>query len=164
LLPFTPEVFIPLFKNVKIRICKTIILPVVQYGCGNWSVLLREEYREDENRVLRRIFRPKINYVIEGWRDLHKEEFNNLCTLAKYNRVVKSRRIRRAGHVARVLEKRNTCRTLLGKPEGKRPLGKPKHMWVDDIKCGLSWSGSGLGQAERSCESHNEPSRSVKCW
>jgi hypothetical protein len=69
-----------LSKNVKIRIHKTIILPVVLYGCETWSLILREEYRLRmfENRVLRRIFGPKRDEVIGGWGKLHNEELHNL--------------------------------------------------------------------------------------
>jgi hypothetical protein len=67
-------------RNIKIRIHKTIILPVVLYGCETWSLTLREEYRLRvfENRVLRRIFGPKRNEVTGGWRTLHNEELHNL--------------------------------------------------------------------------------------
>jgi hypothetical protein len=68
-----------LYKNIKIRICKTIILPVVLYGCETWTLTLREEYRLKvfENSVLRRIFGPKREEVTGGWRKLHNEELHN---------------------------------------------------------------------------------------
>jgi hypothetical protein len=91
-----------LSKNVKIRIYKTIILPVVLYGCETWSLTLREEHRLRvfENRVLRGIFGPKRDEVIGGWRKLHNEELHNLYCLPSIIRMVKSRRMRWAGHVA----------------------------------------------------------------
>jgi hypothetical protein len=100
-----------LSKNVKIRIYKTIILPVVLYGCETWLLTVREEHklRVFENRVLRRIFRPKRDGVTGGWRKLHNEELHNLYTSPSIIRIIKSRRMRWAGHVARMGEKRNVC-------------------------------------------------------
>jgi hypothetical protein len=91
-----------------------------------------------ENRVLRRIFGPKRNGVTGGWRKLHNEEFHNLYSSPSIIRIIKSRRMRWAGHVARMGEKRNMHRLLVGKPEGKRPLGKPRSRWMDNIKMDLS--------------------------
>jgi hypothetical protein len=90
--------------NVKVKIYKTIILPVVLYGCETWSVTLREEHRLKvfENRVLRRIFGPKRDEVTGEWRKLHIEELHNLYSSPDNIRQVKSRRMRWAGHVARV--------------------------------------------------------------
>jgi hypothetical protein len=94
-----------LAKNLKIRIYKIIILPVVLYGCETWSLTLREEHRlrRFENRVLRRIFGPKRDEVIGEWRKLHNEELRDFLI-----RIIKSRRMRWAGHVAWIGEKRNT--------------------------------------------------------
>jgi hypothetical protein len=78
-----------------------------------------------ENRVLRRIFGPKRDAVTEEWRKLHNEELRDLYSSPSIIRIVKSRRMRWTGHVARMGEKRNTYRLLVGKPEGKRPLGRP---------------------------------------
>jgi hypothetical protein len=127
-----------LSKNLKIRICKTIILPVVLCGCETWSLTLREVHglRVFENRVLR-IFRPKRDEVMEEWRKLHNEEFRYLYSSPSIIRIIKSRRKRWAGHVARMGEKRNACRLLVGNPDGKRPLGRPRHMWVDNIRMDL---------------------------
>jgi hypothetical protein len=75
-----------------------------------------------ENRVLRKIFGPKRDEVIGGWRKLHNEELHNMYCSPSIIRIIKSRRMRWAGHVDRMGEKRNTYRILMGKPEGKRPL------------------------------------------
>jgi hypothetical protein len=80
-----------LSKNLKIRIYETIIVPVVLYGCDTWSLTLREEYRLRvyENRVLRRIFGPKRDEVIGGWRKLHNEELRNLYSFPSIIRMIK---------------------------------------------------------------------------
>jgi hypothetical protein len=92
-----------------------------------------------ENRVLRRIFGPKRDEVTGGWRKLHNEGLHNLYSSPCIIRIIKSRRMRWAGHVAaRMGEKRNVYRLLVGKPEGKRPLGRPRHRWVHNIKMGLA--------------------------
>jgi hypothetical protein len=87
---------------VKVRIDKTIILPVVLYGCETWSLTVREKHklRVFENRVLRRIFGPKKNGVTGGWRKLHNEELHNLYFSPSIIRIIKSRRMKWAGHVA----------------------------------------------------------------
>jgi hypothetical protein len=77
-----------------------------------------------ENRVLRRIFGPKRDGVMGGWRKLHNEELHNLYSKPSIIRIIKLRRMRWAGHVAQMGEKRNVYRLLVGKPEGKRPLGR----------------------------------------
>jgi hypothetical protein len=87
-----------------------------------------------ENRVLRRIFGPKRDGVTGGWRELHNKELHNLYSLPSIIRMIKSRRMRWARHVARMGEKRNACSFLVGKPEGKRPLGRPRCRWIDNIK------------------------------
>jgi hypothetical protein len=100
---------------------------------------LREErrLRVFENRVLRRVFGPNRDEVTGEWRKLHNEELSDLYSLPNIVRVVKSRRMRWAGHVARVGEGRAMHRVLVGKPEGKRPLGTPRHKWEDNIKMDL---------------------------
>jgi hypothetical protein len=110
-----------LSRNIKIRIYKTIFLSVVLYGCETSSLILWEEHRL---RVLRRIFGPKRDVVTEGWRKLHNEELRNLYSSPRIIRMIKSRRMRYTGHVARMGERRNSCRILVGKPEGRRPLGR----------------------------------------
>jgi hypothetical protein len=124
---------------VKVRIYKTIILPVVLYGCETWSLTVREEHklRVFENRMFRRIFGPKRDRVTGGWRKLHNEELHNLYSSPSIIRIIKSRRMRWAGHVARIGEKRNVYRLLVGKPEGKGPLGRPRRRWIDNIKMDL---------------------------
>ena len=96
-----------------------------------------------ENRVLRRIFGTKRDKVTEEWRKLHNEGLNDLYSSPSIVRVIKSRRIRWAGHVARMGEGRGVYRVLLGKPEGERPLGRPRHRWEDNITMGLQAVGCG---------------------
>jgi hypothetical protein len=103
-----------LSKNIKIRIYETIILPVALYGCETWSLILREELRVFENMVLKRIFGPKRDEVTGDWRKLHNAELRSLYYSP--NRMIKSRRMRWAGHVARTWEKRNAYRLLVGIP------------------------------------------------
>jgi len=121
-------------ETLKIKICRTIILLVVVYECEIWSLILREERRLSgfENRVLRRIFEPKRDEVTGEWRKLHNEEFKDLHSSPNNVRVMKSRRMRRAGHVARMGERRGVYRVLVGKLEGKRPLARPRRRWEDN--------------------------------
>ena len=111
----------------------------VLYGCETWSLTLRDErrLRVFENRVLRRIFGPKRDEVTGEWRKLHNEELNDLYCSPNIDRVIKSRRIRWAGHVARMGKKTGVYRVLVGKLEGKRPLGRPRSRWGDNIKTDL---------------------------
>jgi hypothetical protein len=116
-----------LSKNIKIRTYKSIILPMVLYGCETWSLTLMEEHRLRvfENRVLRRICGPKRDEVTGEWRKLHNEELRNLYSSPKIIRMIKSRRMRWAGHVARMGEKRNAYR-ILGESQKERATGKTK--------------------------------------
>jgi hypothetical protein len=100
-------------------------------------VTVREEHRLRvfENRELRRIFGLQRDEVMGHWRKLHNEELHNLYSLINIIRIIKSRRTRWVGHVALMGEKRNTCRTLMGKLEEKRPLGRPRRRWVDRFEC-----------------------------
>ena len=94
-----------LSKTLKIKICsRTIILPVVLYGCETWALTLRKlrKLRVFENRVLRRVFGPKRDEVTGEWRKLHNEELRDPYTLPNIVRMVESRRMRWAGHGARV--------------------------------------------------------------
>jgi hypothetical protein len=99
-------------------IYRTIILPVVLYGCETWSLTLREEHRLRvfKNRVLRRIFGPKRDEVTGEWRRLHNKELNGMYSSPNIIRVVKSRRMGWAGHVARMGEVRGAYRILVGRP------------------------------------------------
>jgi hypothetical protein len=90
-----------------------------------------------ENRVLRRIFGPKRYEATGEWRRLHNEELNDLYSSPNIIRVIKSRRTRWAGQVARMGEKRGAYRILVGRPEGRRPLGRPRRRWEDNIKTDL---------------------------
>jgi hypothetical protein len=96
-----------------------------------------------ENRVLRRIFGPKRDEATVDWRRLHKEELNDLYSSPNSIRVIKSRRLRWAGHVARMGEERDAYRILEGRPEGRRPLGRPRRRWEDNIKIDLQEVESG---------------------
>ena len=87
-----------------------------------------------ENRVLRKIFGPKRDKVTGEWRKLHNEELNNLYCSHNIVRVTKSRRMRWAEHVARIGERRVAHKVLVGKPEGKRPLGRHRPRWEDNIE------------------------------
>ena len=128
-----------LSKNLKVRIYKTVILPVVLYGCETWTLTLREEQRLRvfENKVLRKIFGAKRDEVTGEWRKLHNTELHALYSSPDIIRNIKSRRLRWAGHVARMGESRNAYRVLVGRPEGKRPLGRPRRRWEDNIKMDL---------------------------
>jgi len=114
-------------------------LPVVLNGCETWSLKLTEErrLRVFENRVLRRIFGPKRDELRRDWRKLHNEELSVLYSSPNIVRVIKSRIMRWAGHVAGMGEKRGVYRVVVGKPEGKRPLGRPRRRWDDNIKTDL---------------------------
>jgi hypothetical protein len=134
-----------LSRNVKVKMYKTIILPVVLYECETWSLALREEHRLRvfENRDLRRIFGPKQDEVTGKWRKLHNEELYNLYSSADIIRQVKSRRMRWAGHVACMGEEIKVYMVLVGKPEGKTPLGSPRRRWEDGIRMDLGETGLG---------------------
>jgi hypothetical protein len=111
------------------------------------SVYMRFEcmnMRVFENRVLRRIFGPKRDDVTGDWRKLHNDELHNLYSSPNIIRIIKSRRSKLAGQLARMGETKNAYRILVGKPERKRPLGRPRSMWVENIKMGLreiGWDG-----------------------
>jgi hypothetical protein len=134
-----------LSRNVKVTIYKTIILPVVLYGYETRPLTLREEHRLRvfENRVLRRIFGPKRDEVTGEWRKLHNE-LHSLYLSPNIIRQIKSRRMRWAGHVARMGEERYAYKVLVIKPEGKRPLGRPRRRWEDEIRLDLRETGWGV--------------------
>jgi hypothetical protein len=141
-----------LSRSLKVKIHKSVILPVVFYGCETWFLTLREEHRLRvfENRVLRRISGPKTDEVRREWKKLHSGELHHLYPSPDIIRQIKSRRMRWVGNVARIGEGRNMYRVLVGKPEGKRPLERPRHRWENGIRIGLReigwgvWSGFNL--------------------
>jgi hypothetical protein len=110
----------------------------VLYGCETWSLTFREEHRLRvfENRVLRKIFGPKREED-GSWRKLHNDELHDLYSSPNIVRVIKARRMRWDGHVARMGEGRGAYRVLVRRPEGKRPLGRPRRRWEDNIKMDL---------------------------
>ena len=135
-----------------VKIYRTLILPFVFYGCDTWSLALWEErkLRVFENMVLRRIFGLRRDEVTGEWRRLHNEELNDLYSSPNILRVIKSRRMRWAWHVAGMGEEREVYRVLVGKPDGRRPLGRHRRRWgkilerisrrwVVGIWTGLGW-------------------------
>jgi hypothetical protein len=135
-----------LSRSVKLKIYRTIILPVVLCGCETWSLTLRAEHRLRvfENRVPRRMFGPKRDDVMGEWRKFYIEELHNLYLSQNIIRQIKSRRMRWAGHVAHMGEERKVYKVLVGKPEGRRPLVRPGHRWEDGIRMDLreiGWEG-----------------------
>jgi hypothetical protein len=115
------------------------------YGCETWSLTLREQHRLRvfENRVLRRMFGPKRDEVTGEWRKLYNGDLHNLYSSPDIIRQVKSRRMRWAGHVARMGEEWKLYKVLVGKPEGKRPPGRPRRRWEDGIRMDLRETGLG---------------------
>jgi hypothetical protein len=87
-----------------------------------------------ENRVLRRVLGPKRDEVTGEWRKLHNEELHDPYSSSNIVRLIKSRRMRWAVHVARMVEERGVYKILMGKPEGRRPMGRPRHRWEDNIR------------------------------
>jgi hypothetical protein len=122
-----------------------IILPVDLYGFETWFLTLREQHRLRvfENRVLRRIFGPRRVEVTGEWSKLHNEELRDLYFSPSIIRIMKSRRMRWARHVTRMEEQRNVYRLLVGKPEGRRPLERPRRMCMGNIKMDLGEMGMG---------------------
>jgi hypothetical protein len=113
-----------------------------KYGCETWSLTLREEHRLRvfENRVLRRIFGDEVT---GGCRKLHNEELHGLYSSPGIVRVNRARKMRWAGHVARMRQVRGAYNILVGKPGGRRPLGRPRRRWEDNIKMDLAEIGFG---------------------
>jgi hypothetical protein len=125
-------------------------LPVVLCGSESWPLTWREEIRLRvfENKVLRRIFGPKRVEVTGEWRRLHNKELYAVYSSPNIIRVIKLRRLRWAGHVARMGARRGAHRALVGKPELNRPLGRPRSRWEDNIKMVLrevGWGGAQTG-------------------
>jgi hypothetical protein len=121
-----------LSKNGNIKIYRTIILPGVLYGCESWSLTLRVF----ENKVLKRICGPKKVEVTGEWRRLHNKELYALYS-SNIIWVIKSKKLRWTGHVARMGETRGAYRALVGKPEERRSLRRPRRRWEDNIKIDL---------------------------
>ena len=119
-------------------------MPVVLYGCEAWSLTLREEMklRVFENRVLRRIFVPRSDEVTGEWRRLHNEELNDLYSSPNVVRVIKSRRTRWAGYVARMGEERGCIGSWWGNRR-ERAQWRPRRRWVDNIRMDLQEMGCG---------------------
>jgi len=147
LLSFGAESFVfqVAIKNVKIKIYGTISLPVVLCGCETLSLTLREERKLKvfEKKVLSRIFGPRKDEVTGDWSILHNEGLNDVYSSPSIVRVIKSRRTKWAGHVARMGEEMGVCRFLVGKPEGKRPLGRPMRRWVGNFRMDFQVVGCG---------------------
>jgi len=136
-----------LSNNIKIKIHKTIILSVVLHGCENWSLTLREEHRLRvfENRLLRKIFGPRRDEVTGEWRKLHNEVLNVLHCAPNIIPVIKSRRKKCTVHVAHMGGRKGAHRTLVGKPQRKSPLEKPRRRCGDNSKMDLQEVGWGEG-------------------
>jgi hypothetical protein len=158
---FTPKIEIPFFgaesyvfqfafqkyKDQDVENCNSVCCSVC---CSVWVCSLvsytegKQRLRVFENRVLRKIFGPKRDEVTREWRRLHKEELNDLHSSPHIVRVIKCRRMRWAGHVARMEEVRGPYRLLVGRPEGRRPLGRPRRRGADNIQMDLQevgWRG-----------------------
>jgi hypothetical protein len=128
---------------------------------------MKNRLRLFENRVLRRMFGPKREEVARGWSRLHNEGIHNLYTLPDIIRVIKSRRVRWARHIARMGEMRSACIILVVRPEGKRSLGRRRRRWEDNIRVDLRKGGCGLDSSDSGtsfgpCKHSNETSSSVK--
>jgi hypothetical protein len=162
-----------LSKNTKIGVYRTIILPVVLYGCETWSLTLREErgLRVFENRVLRRIFGPKRDEATGEWRRLHSEELTDLYSSPNIIRVIKLR-MRWAGHVARMGKRKVHTEFWWGDLREGAHLGDPGvdgriilkwifRKWGEGAWTGLSWLR--IGTVAGCCECGNEPPGSIKC-
>jgi len=152
LLSFGAEYFVFQVANLKIKIYRTIILPVVLHGYETWSLTLREErkLRVFENMVLRRIFGPRREEVKGEWRSLHNEELNDLYSSSNILRVIKWRRMRWAGHVVRMGEERGCIGSWWGNRrerdhwgdlgvDGWIILGRIFRRWDVGIWTGLGW-------------------------
>jgi hypothetical protein len=122
--------------------------------------------------VLRRVFGPKRDEVTGGWRKVHNEELHGLYSSPSIITVIKARRMRWAGHVARMGEVRDAYNMLIGRPEWRRPLGRPRRRWEDNIEMDLREIGFGdvdwiyLAQDRDrwlTCEYGDDPSGSIKC-
>jgi hypothetical protein len=129
----------------KIEICRTVILPVVLYRCKTWSVTLREEHRLRvfENRVLREIFGRERDEATREWKRLYNQKLHDLYSSQNIFWVIKSSRIRCPRHVAHRQGRKSACRVLVGRHDGKRPLGARRLRWEDNIKIDVQEVGWG---------------------
>jgi len=120
-------------RKLKLKIYRTAILPD---GCESWSTTLADEHklRVFESKVLRKIYGPKRDEMTGEWRRLHNEEQQGLYDSPDVVKIMKSRRLRWAGHVARMGKKRRLYSILVGRPDGRRPLGRPIHRREDNIR------------------------------
>ena len=136
---------ISLSRNTEIKIHRTVILPVVLYGCEVLSLILREKHRLRmfKNRVLQKITGPKRDGETEGWRRLHNGELRDLYISPNMMWVNRSKRMKWVGHVACTREKRNAHGVFVGRPEGKKQLEKPWHRRDDNIKMDIQEVGCG---------------------
>jgi hypothetical protein len=123
-----------LSKNINLKIYRSIILPVVLYGRAIWSLTLRKQQRLLLNRARRKILGPNAEEVTGDWRRLHKEALYDLQSSPNVIRVTKSRRMRWAGNVTHMVERRGVHRVLVGRPEGSGPFGRSRSGWEDNIK------------------------------
>jgi hypothetical protein len=130
-----------LSKNVKVKIYKTIILPAVLYGFETWSLTSRKEHRLRvfENRVLRRVFGLKMVEVKGKCKKLHNNELHMYSS--PDIKQIKSRRMRWVRQVAHMVEDRKVYKDFVGRSEGKRPLGRPRHRWEGGIRMHLGGNG-----------------------
>jgi hypothetical protein len=127
-----------MFRNVEVKMYKTVILPVL-YEYETWSLTLRKEHRLRlfENRVLGRIFGPTWDEITGEWWNSHNEELHKLNSSPDIIRQIKSSRMKWVGYVARMGEERNLYKFLVGKPEGKRSFGRQRRKWEDGIRMDL---------------------------
>jgi hypothetical protein len=135
------------YNNLKIKTHKIVMSPSVLYGCETWFLTLREEYRLRvfENRVLRRIFGLKRGED-RSWRKLHNDELHGLYFSPTIVRVIKWRRMRWTGHVARMGEGRSVYRVLIGGSKWKEPPGRPGRRWEDKIEMDLNGDSNRLDE------------------
>jgi hypothetical protein len=136
-----------LSKNIKIKVYRTLVLPLVLYGCETWPFTLTEGHRLRvfENRVLRRIFGSRKDKATGEWRGLHNEELCDAYSSRNTIWVIKSRRMRWEGHVVRMGERRGAYKVLMVKRERKKPLGRPRRRWKEAIKMDLQEVAWGMG-------------------
>ena len=132
-------------KNIMIKTFRSVILSLVLYGCETWSFTLREEHRlmVFESMVLRKIFGSKRVEVRGHWRRLHKDGLYALYSSTNIIRVIKSRRVIWAGTFSMYGDRRGAYRVLVGRPYGRRPLGRHGHRWEDNITMDLQEMGLG---------------------